>query len=216
MTEVYFTDVGPLLDRGRLERVLAMLSPERAGKARACRLERDRCLSAGVGYLLSLALARQGVSEVAAEYEYRELGKPYIKGYENIFFSLSHSGEMAMCAVSLGGEVGCDIEAPGRHSIEMAKRFFNPGEYRHIINSPDPEGEFIRLWTLKESYIKALGRGLCMQLSAFEIIPTLPPKLKGEGSVFFHEYRVGKGYIAALCTSGGVVSRPIFVNLEEV
>lgn len=85
-------------------------------------------------------------------------------------FSLSHTQDMSLCALAAAGPLGADIEAHRsvRH-WQIAERFFAAGEAQ-LVHSAEPSarGEvFLRIWTLKEAYIKALGRGLSIPLDSF-------------------------------------------------
>lgn len=50
--------------------------------------------------------------------------------------------------------VGVDIELPRAGGARLAKRFFRHNEAALVYAADDPDREFCRLWTLKESYIK--------------------------------------------------------------
>lgn len=63
-------------------------------------------------------------------------------------------------------QVGIDIEDKQRtlkHDVlSFARRFFSPKEVEFLLGLKDPvmqHQECIKLWTLKEAYVKALGRG---------------------------------------------------------
>lgn len=94
-------------------------------------------------------------------------GKPQIDpglGLTRLRFNLSHTRGLAACAVSLDHEVGLDAEVlnKSREELEIATRFFAPTELALLrgasaIDRPDL---FARMWTLKEAYFKATGRGL--------------------------------------------------------
>ncbi len=84
-----------------------------------------------------------------------------------IYFSLSHSGNLAMCAVDTN-ITGCDIELikEKKHGHErIAARCFSAKE---LDLAGDTEG-FYRIWTLKESFLKAIGLGLRFPLDRFSI-----------------------------------------------
>lgn len=89
------------------------------------------------------------------------------------FFSVSHSGDHALIATSLSGELGVDLEAetPRRNGLRIAARFFAPAEVEALHALPeDRQGDaFTRLWTLKEAVIKATGEGLARRLDSFAI-----------------------------------------------
>lgn len=91
-------------------------------------------------------------------FERTSFGKPL---HSKIFFSLSHSQDLAVIAVSQVGSVGVDVEfkrrVPGK--LLMARRFFAPTEYAYLKSLPVElqEDAFFKLWTAKEALIKAKG-----------------------------------------------------------
>lgn len=143
----------------------------------------QKILSAGAGYLLAPALAEFGIDAMSARIAFGEYGKPYLADYPQIRFSLSHSGSMVMCGVA-NSPIGCDIQclpSHPEHNDSVAKRFFTPNEQRRIASSITPEREFVRLWTLKESYVKYLGTGISgCPFDSFEVLGS-PPRLRRDG-----------------------------------
>jgi 4'-phosphopantetheinyl transferase len=91
-------------------------------------------------------------------------------------FNMSHSHELALCAVSTQREVGIDLEylRPLPEAEQLAKRFFSKAEHALIQALPVEEQAhvFFRLWTAKEAYLKATGKGLGHPLDQVEIIQT--------------------------------------------
>jgi 4'-phosphopantetheinyl transferase len=101
-------------------------------------------------------------------------GKPHLKDpARDIRFNLTHSGERALLAVTLGREVGIDIEQTRTVSdmVSVAERVFSPAERERLGQTPpDRQHEvFFRLWTRKESFIKALGEGMYFPLAKFDV-----------------------------------------------
>ncbi len=96
-------------------------------------------------------------------------GNPYLPGAP--YFSISHSGSLALLAVS-EGRIGADIqEFRPVQSAAVAKRFFHPIETEKIRTDPDPDSVFFQIWTAKESYAKAEGRGFFLPFSSFCLLP---------------------------------------------
>ena len=102
-------------------------------------------------------------------------GKPSVAAGSDappLAFNLSHTQGLVACAVALDGEIGIDVESAGRVASvgALAARFFSAGEIAHLdACAGSQRGErFIELWTLKESYIKAIGTGLSHPLDSFE------------------------------------------------
>ena len=96
-------------------------------------------------------------------------GKPFIPQYPNIHFSYSHCFDMAVCYIS-DTECGCDIEAVGRNIGErVMKRCFTEREISAVNSCGSIPKGAAALWTLKESYVKAIGTGLAYGMKKAEL-----------------------------------------------
>ncbi|MEN6458024.1 MAG: 4'-phosphopantetheinyl transferase superfamily protein [Thermoguttaceae bacterium] len=86
-------------------------------------------------------------------------------------FNLSHTRGLAVCVVAQNDPVGVDVEGgrPRSAPLELADRFFATAEAAWLAQQPAARqpAAFLELWTLKESFIKALGVGLAMRLADF-------------------------------------------------
>ena len=121
---------------------------------------------------------RQGKAQSIGVWALYAKMKEYFRLDGQEAYNFSHSGEYVLCSVCTAREtsalqplVGCDVEKVQKCRMALAKRYFCESEYRCI---EEEEGEkqreiFTRYWVLKESFIKATGRGLTMPLNAFEI-----------------------------------------------
>ncbi|MBE7122182.1 4'-phosphopantetheinyl transferase family protein [Bacillus cereus] len=100
-----------------------------------------------------------------------EYGKPFlINNNIKVSFSISHSGSWVVVALS-SLEVGIDIEKVKDLNVKIAQQFFTPEE-NNTLTKLIPEEQlhyFYELWTLKESYVKAIGKGLSVPLDSFSI-----------------------------------------------
>lgn len=119
-------------------------------------------------------------------------------------FNVSHSGKWAVCAVS-DSPVGIDIQEIKPVNFSIANRFFSASENEMLINAQGAARQelFYKLWVLKESYVKMLGKGLSMRLDSFSIkidgenISLLSPV--GHDQCFFKLYDACHGYKMAVC-----------------
>ena len=216
-TKLYLASTEALRDEARFARLLETVPDTRREKVLAFRPDSARRLSLGAGLLLNFALAAEGLE--ADEIRVTEYGKPYLPALPDFHFSLSHSGERVLCAVS-GKSVGCDIEAPGRYDPKIAKRFFHPSESAWLFSLPEAEqpAAFLRLWTCKESYIKALGRGLSQPLDSFavQLEPVGLAQAADERPWQLRSFRDGD-CACALCGLEGVEDAPVqHVDFSEV
>ncbi len=96
-------------------------------------------------------------------------GKPSLLGVPHWHIGISHSGDYIAVALS-PKPIGIDIERIGsKQYMPIAQRFFSAQEVDYLQNLPieKQRASFYQLWTLKESYVKALGKGLKISLSSF-------------------------------------------------
>lgn len=124
-----------------------------------------------------LALLRDGlfqefgldIPDMSAAVKIGERGKPYLSSYPDIHFNISHSKNMAVCAIGKKA-LGIDVELVRPVRIPSFRRILTEGERQRIEECPKEERdrEFFRIWTLKESYAKALGLGLGLDFTSVE------------------------------------------------
>ena len=90
-----------------------------------------------------------------------------------VSFNVSHSGNHGLIALASEGRIGVDVEQRGtRHDPDGPIRtVFAPAERAELAVSRGARKVdlFLTLWTLKEALIKALGTGLSLDISEFEI-----------------------------------------------
>jgi phosphopantetheinyl transferase len=88
--------------------------------------------------------------------------------------SIAHSGNVVVCAATDEGEIGIDIEVPGRrrHIKGIEENYFAEDEARWLTTQPNDR--FYMLWVLKEAWLKATGSGLAGGLDSLSCIVTPP------------------------------------------
>ncbi len=99
-------------------------------------------------------------------------GRPEIVGGPaGLRFNISHTEGMVAVLVHGEHDAGVDVESPWRatNTASVSKRVFTNAERSAMLVLPDDQqaGRFYQLWTLKESFIKAKGKGFAMPLSKF-------------------------------------------------
>ena len=202
--KVYTINTDEFSDEAYFKACYRQLAASRREKTDGYRFLADKKLSVGAGILLDKGLREYGLRESEVKFAYGENGKPYLPEYPQIHFNLAHSGTMAL-AVFADVEVGCDIEEVKTAGLKLAKRFFCPGEYAYIASFSGREQDyaFYRIWTLKESFLKATGMGMRLPLDVFEFsftqdgIVTICQEHNQEKYKFL-EYDFGV-YHAAIC-----------------
>jgi 4'-phosphopantetheinyl transferase len=155
----------------RLEAVLAAEELHRADRFHFEHLRQSFVITHGAVRHLLAGYVRMAPKNIRFRYGLR--GKPAIEQSEGIEFNLTHSGELALAAVSLGCPVGIDVERlrPLEDMQTIAEHFFCPDEADEIMSLPLDQRElaFFTCWTRKEAYIKALGDGLHVPLDRFRV-----------------------------------------------
>lgn len=195
------------------------LSKDELARANRFHFEQDRHhFIAARGILRVILGSYLSLGPKRLKFIYTPHGKPKILnetdcGY--LKFNLSHSHGLALYAVTLGREVGIDIERVRANlSCEkIAKRFFSPVEFEMLVSLPPSERieGFFNCWTRKEAYIKAIGEGLSIPLDQFDV--TLNPRdeakitsIKGDSNLASHwslySLTPAPGYVGALAVEG--------------
>lgn len=127
-------------------------------------------------------------------------------------FNLSHTGDLAVCAVTLGHDIGVDVEHLERPvNLSIADRFFSKQEADVFSRTEASLKQplFFRFWTLKEAYAKATGRGLGIGLDQFSFVldrPEIRVKFHSTGQddpAFwqFFQFSPVAGYLAAVAVN---------------
>lgn len=176
---------------------LEALMPERMKKSSTYRFEEDRLRSIGAGYLIMKYLDPDDESLI----EKNQYGKLFVKGYPD--FNISHSGDYAVFAKAEEGVIGIDIEQVKQRNLKVANKVFSDREREWM--SEDELNRFHILWTLKESVMKALGKGLSLTFTSFEVLDfnnDIPVKVEDKELYLYS--REFEGYYIALA-----VSRPL-------
>ena len=96
-------------------------------------------------------------------FETTEKNKPFCISPGAPYFSLSHSGDWAVMAISPFGEIGIDIEPVGREiSRDMVTQILSEEQIARVHEEEPLEQNLLLYWTQKEAISKFWGLGLHM------------------------------------------------------
>ncbi|MET9140205.1 4'-phosphopantetheinyl transferase family protein [Streptomyces parvulus] len=164
---VWYMDLDELSSRPHRHLESALGPDERARRA-AYPEARSRARFTAAHGVLRLLLGRF-LDMPAAQVRMRcgPMGKPaLLPGAPPVHFNLSHAGGHAVAAVSVGREVGVDLDRPreGFPLESFARRYFPPSESDLVLRAPREERMrvFLTLWTRKEALVKAAGSGIAL------------------------------------------------------
>lgn len=134
---------------------------------------------------------------------HKEYDKPYFKR-NPIHFSISHSGEIAICAITTDSEIGIDIE----EIVPINIYDFEPQiyfiEWLKIISSEDSEIAFYDYWTKKEAVIKAYGFGHTDDFVFFEISNNTTTI--NTSQFYYKEIKIDDNYKCNIACKNGLIN----------
>ena len=173
------------------------LAAEELARAERFKVEQARQEFFVSHYLLRRTLSRYLQTDAPSiRYRYGEHGKPHLASPapHALNFNLSHSGDRLLIAVCHGAETGVDIELVQERSkpLKLASHFMSGEEAQQLARLTDPVTQralFFSLWTRKEAYLKAMGKGFFHPLSKTgmqEVAPGMYVPMAEE----HHDYRV--------------------------
>ena len=166
------------------------------------RAELDECLRHVLGKLTGRPLQ-------SLQFETTPEGKPYLAGNDGIGFNLSRSRRHSLIALSLGGEIGCDIEDRFRDDDdvdELGAVVLHPTEQQEMsrLAARDRQDAFKRYWVRKEAVLKAAGSGFLKDPRAVIVgLDRAQPTWDGVNGPAFniHEKQLGVDCFAAVASA---------------
>jgi len=205
------------LDRmqARVPEFAASLSADELDRAERFVFERDRTrFTVARGCLRAILSRYLQVAPVDIAFQYNAFGKPELTSQDDLRFNLTHSDNLALCAITNGRNLGVDVErVRSIGAAEIAERYFTPDEQRELAEVP-PEQRlhaFFNGWTRKEAWLKAVGRGIGMGLDQVEVslAPHAPAQFRKIGTAphdgrrwSLTSFTPAPEYVAALALEG--------------
>ena len=141
-------------------------------------------------------------------------GKPVIRepSHTGIHFNLSHTAGLVACVVSTQGPVGIDAEkVRGGVNVSEFRAILSDRELAglHSMHAADRDRHFVRIWTAKEAYAKAIGTGLTDSLRELSIADSTSAEMTMSATPALAPVRLfclptRDGYTVTVATSGAV------------
>lgn len=212
---VFFAE-SDVLDFALMHKWMADMPEDKRQRTKRLRRQQDQALAICAHRLFCFALKKTyGITAKPSDWGFGENGKPYLKNRAGVFFNISHSGNIAMCALH-NAPVGVDIELIGKDKDEVAKRIMSKEEHNAYLAARDKNGLFYKIWTLKEAYIKYSGKGLSCALDATTIYPHGKQIRTNVFDCRFTLLNSVRGYQAAVCSNVSADNMTERINCEEL
>ena len=176
IVDLWYWLYGPVPESTLLSASESMMSRDERARYTSLRFERDRCLFLATRLLVRIVMSRYApVAPGDWCFEPDGTGKPRIAHpivTPALHFNLANTAGCVACGVSVVHElIGVDVERIDRRVdfMAVARRCFSASEADAVQAQPASEQprRFFEYWTLKESYVKALGVGLALPLDEF-------------------------------------------------
>ena len=178
MLRLYYADTSFIKEQKMFEQLMEQVNEQRRRKVLRCKNEKDKLCSLLAGVLLRRGLEDLGLDYSQLVFDVTPEKKPILQSYPQVFFSLSHSNNRAVCLLS-DEQIGVDVESrcrrllgedAGKRRSAVAKRCFTKQEYDSFLHAEGIEQEelFLKYWTRKEAFSKAVGKGLGMDFSKIQ------------------------------------------------
>jgi 4'-phosphopantetheinyl transferase len=126
--------------------------------------------------LRQLLAAVLGTAPVELQFAAGTHGKPALAGKfaaSGLHFNLSHSDAFGLAGWAWQREIGVDVEAwrQMNDAAALVRRYFSQAEIAAWEAVPPAQRSeaFFNIWTRKEAYVKAVGRGLGLALDSFDV-----------------------------------------------
>lgn len=224
MVEVYSLKCDDEINKEQYDFLLSLISHQRLEQIKKFHFVEDakRTLF-GEAMIRYLACSRMNLQNENICFGKNQYGKPFLYNKPRFFFNVSHSANWVVCAISTK-EVGVDIEKLKPIDMKIAKRFFDKREYHYIMSAADFATQvecFYDIWTLKESYVKYIGKGLHIPLNSFCVYKEeqdyklLSNRLGNRQDICFSKFDFNNNYKLSVC-SGKIRHNKIINQIKLV
>jgi 4'-phosphopantetheinyl transferase len=206
MINIYGTNIKKTNNISAVNQVFSFLSMEKQKRIKSFIHKEDalRTLT-GEWIIRNIIREKLNIAEEKIIFDVNKYGKPYLKYHRNFHFNISHSGDWVVCATA-AKPVGIDIELISPIDLNMAEHFFSQEEVFDLFSKREKErlSYFYELWTLKESFIKAAGKGLSIELHSFSIkkkVGNIELKSEIKEKYYFKQYDIDRKYKMSVCSN---------------
>jgi len=203
----------------------ALLAPDEEERAIRFRFERHAAAHVACrGALRRLLAGYLGEDPARLRIAVDEAGKPY-DPERRLAFNVAHTQGLGLLAFRDREPLGCDVEALGVRVSpeELAPRVLDEVERGELASLPVEERRtaFLRGWTRKEAFVKAVGLGLSLPLTTITVglgrhrapLEVHRPDLAAL-DLRLHPLELGPDHVGAVCTPDPAELRARRLELE--
>ena len=224
MAQIYALKIDGELDESSYQFLNNKTSVEKKNKIENFVRREDALRSLFADLLTRYILIQNlGLKNEAISFKYSSYGKPFVEGFSDVHFNISHSGEWVVCAMD-EKPVGIDVEYIAPVDLHIAETYFSNSEKEQLFALKQSEQLhfFYELWTLKESYLKFKGEGLSIPLDSFSISNVgkrnivLKCETETLATIFFKQYDLDAQYKMAACALSDTFENIVLLRMQQI
>ncbi len=168
-----------------------------------------------VNIILKNIFSEYGINYCEEELVFNSHGKPYLKNHSDMFFNISHCHELAVCTVG-NTELGIDVENIRKYSPRVVNKVFSESEKNFLEKTENKNEAFFRIWTLKESFVKALGIGISYPMKTCEFLFNGNEIISnGCNGYSFSQIILNDNFICSLCKKSATEQKNQFYKISN-
>ncbi len=130
-----------------------------------------------------------------------EQGKPSLAERPDIFYNLSHAEGVCACFANRD-ECGIDCECVREYRPRVARKVFSADELAALEAAAEGERDmlFFRIWTLKEAFVKAIGRGIGYPMNTVSFVFSGDEISSNAAGWRFAQFIINETAVVSVCT----------------
>jgi 4'-phosphopantetheinyl transferase len=211
---IYYTNIEKVCWE-QIKTHINSLSIRDKDKILSLKTDHDKCASL-IGRLLLFHIVQ--INNPSTQYNLRDVlfsinGRPYFRN-SKFDFNISHSGAIVSCGYFSEGFIGIDVEKITPININEYHSVLSTKEIK-CLNKKDNNIEyFYKVWTIKESVLKANGVGLLYDLKS--IIIKSKSSIINNKVWFNYVFHLEENYYLAVSTNNKTYPSLQYINLESI
>jgi len=208
MLQVYFAENDKEWSKDKLDEMMLPLPYDMRNKILAYKGWKERQSRILGKRMLIRLLETFELSMTLGDLKYTEFDKPFLthapspkeRGETTNFdFSIAHSGDMVICAGIMNAQIGVDIEKILPIELMDYEDHLTASEWELIQYSSDTQKAFYEIWTKKEALMKAIGRGVDVELDKLDVCGDV---MAYEGNMYwFYPLAIAQNYKAHIASN---------------
>ncbi|MFD1674834.1 4'-phosphopantetheinyl transferase family protein [Alicyclobacillus fodiniaquatilis] len=197
--QLYWTKIPDAIDMDKLQTWLRILDDDEIGTYQKYRVSFKKVEFLIGRIMLKLYIANHTETPLHRIHFKKDVyGKLHFVDYnlkarkQAMYFSLAHSSKVVVCSFTTQCEIGVDVECVETEHFSIMPMVFTQDEISFVNTKQSPNEKnfnFYLIWTRKEAYLKAVGKGFHISPLSFSVPQEMGVVCRGpwEFNTFFRD-----------------------------